>query len=104
MNAVAVLNPVPHQFRALAAAAIAHALIVLFLWFGIFYADLDLIPGRWWLLLFWSWPVWPLLLVLHPVRTIKRVAVPVAIGIALLVPCFPTAFAFTAWALGAFAP
>jgi hypothetical protein len=47
MNGTTVLNPVPPQFRALVAAAIAHALIVLPLWFGIFYADLDLISGHW---------------------------------------------------------
>jgi len=104
MNAVAVLNSVPHQFRALAGGAIVHALIVLLLWLGVFHAGLDLIPGRWWLLLFWSWPVWPLLLVLHPVRTFTRVAVPVAIGLALLAPCFPMAFAFTVWTLRGFAP
>lgn len=48
MNAVVAFNPMPYQFRALAAAAIAHALIVLLLWLGAFYADLDLIlekPG-----------------------------------------------------------
>jgi hypothetical protein len=104
MNAEVVPNPVPHQFHTLVAAAIADALIVLLLWFGIFYANLDLISGHWWLLLFWLWLVWPLLLVLHPVRIFKRVAMPVAIGVALLVPCFPTAFAFTAWTLGGFAP
>jgi len=104
MNAVAAFKPMPYQFRAQAAAAIVHALIVLLLWLGDFYADLDLIPGRWWLLLFWAWPVWPILLVLHPVRTFKRAAWPVAIGVALLVPCFPTAFALTVWTLGGFAP
>lgn len=104
MNGATVLNPVPLQFRVLVAAVIAHALIVVLIWFGIFYADLDLISGSWWLLMFWLWPVWPLLLVLHPVRTFKRVAMPVTIGVALLAPCFPTAFAFTAWSLGGFAP
>ena len=104
MNAVAVFNPVLHQFRVLAVAAIAHALIVLLLWLGVFYADLDFIPGHRWLLMFWAWLVWPLLLILHPARTFKRVAVAVAICVALLVPCLYTAFALTAWALGGFAP
>lgn len=104
MNVVVALNPVSHQFRALAGGAIMHALIVLLVWLSVFYFDLDLVSGQWWLLLFWSWPVWSLLLILHPVRSFKRVAVPVSIGIALLVPCIPTAFAFTVWTLGGFAP
>lgn len=104
MNAVVALNPVYNQFRALAGGAIAHALIVLLVWLGVFYADLDFISAPWWLLLFWSWPIWSLLLMFHPVRSFKRVAVPVSIGIALLVPCIPTAFAFTAWTFGNFAP
>lgn len=104
MNAVVAFNPVSHQFRALAGGAIVHAFIVLLVWLGVFYADLDLIPGHWWLLLFWLWPVWPFLLILHPVRTLKRVAMPVAIGIALLVPCIPTVLAFTSWTFGGFAP
>jgi hypothetical protein len=104
MNTAAALVPSRQRFRALSAGTIVHASIVLLLWLGVFYADLEIISGRWWLLLVWLWLIWPPLLVLHPVQTVKRVAVPVAVGLALMIPCIPTAFSFTAWALGGFAP
>jgi hypothetical protein len=91
----------PRGFLALAVAAIAHALLLL----GMDnYAEWNFVSTRCWLLLFWLWPLWPLLLVLHPARTLKRVSAPVVIGIALLVPCIPTAFMFTAWTIFGFAP
>ena len=103
MNAT---SPFSHlqRFRVLIAATIVHALIVLLLWLGMFYAHLELISGRWWVLLVWLWFVWPLLLVLNPARTLKSVAVPVYIAVALMVPCIPAAFALTAWSLVGFAP
>jgi hypothetical protein len=104
MTAVAALSPMPQPYRALSVAAVVHALVVLLLWLGVFYAHWDLIPGRWWLLLMWLWLIWPVLLTLHPARTLRRVAVPAALGAALLGPCLPTAYAFTTWVIGGFAP
>ena len=104
MNITVRVLSSPRLFRVLSATVIAHASIVLMLWLGMFYADLRFISGRWWLLFVWLWPLWSLLLMLHPARTVKHVAVPVVIGIALIMPCVPTALAFSVWALKGFAP
>jgi hypothetical protein len=91
-------------YRMLSAMTIAHALIVLLLWLTVLMADAQLISARLWLALFCLWLVWPLGLVLHPARSLKHVAVPSLIGLALLAPAMPVAFSFTAWSIGGFAP
>ena len=60
---------------------------------------MSLLPGQVWLALAWLWLVWPLLLVLHPAGTPRRIFVPVFIGVVLIAPCMATIFLFTAWAL-----
>jgi len=91
-------------FRALAAAAIVHAFVVALLWVGEFYFDISILPGRFWLVLAWLWLIWPVVLLLHPDRSPKRVFVPCLVGLALLAPCLSTVWSFTAWAFGGFAP
>ena len=96
----------PHRFvfsfHRLALLAICHASVVLLLWVGVFNADLQLISERSWLILAWLWLAWPLLLALHPARSLRRVSVPLIIGTVLLIPCAPTMFALTVWAIGGF--
>ena len=94
----------PAGFRTLAVSAVVHAAVVLAIWLAQFAGDLYVIPARWWLGLAWLWIVWPVLLVLHPARTTKRVLVPLAIGVVLLLPCASTIFTFTVWAVEGFAP
>jgi hypothetical protein len=48
--------------------------------------------------------LWPVLLALHPNRSLVRFAVPVGLGIALLIPCAQAIYAFTAWTIGGFGP
>ena len=91
-------------YRLVAAMAIAHALVVLLLWSAVFIVDVQLVPARVWLALIWLWLLWPFALALHRERSLKRVAVPSLIGLVLLAPCIPVAFALTAWAFGGFAP
>jgi hypothetical protein len=79
----------------------AHALIVQLLWTVHSFANMALLPGQIWLALAWLWLVWPLLLVLHPAGTPRRIFVPVFIGVVLIAPCMATIFLFTAWALDA---
>ena len=104
MNTIVASKPFAVGFRVLASITVAHALVVLLLWLGVFYADVQFISGRVWLVLLWLWLVWPLLLAFHPGRSLRGVAVPLLVGIALIAPCVPTAFAFTAWVIGGFAP
>ena len=91
-------------YRALATAAIVHALLVVLLWVGQFYFDVSILPGRVWLVLAWSWLIWPVVLLLHPDRSPMRVFMPCLVGLALLAPCLSTVWSFTAWAFGGFAP
>jgi hypothetical protein len=91
-------------YRLVAAMAIAHALVTLLLWSAVLIADLQVVSARIWLALVWLWLVWPVVLAFHRDRSLKRVAVPSLIGLALLAPCIPVAFAFTAWTIGGFAP
>lgn len=83
---------------------IAHALVALTVGLVAVVADVYVMPARVWLVVVWLWLVWPLSLALHPERSLKRVAVPSLIGLAILAPCIPMAFAFTAWSIEGFAP
>ncbi|MGH8713873.1 MAG: hypothetical protein ACREYB_07695 [Casimicrobiaceae bacterium] len=87
------------SFQVLALLCVAHALIVLLLWIGRSFADLSLLSGQLWLALAWLWLVWPLLLVLHPAGSARRIFLPVFVGVVLIAPCMATIFLFTAWAL-----
>ncbi|HEY7943471.1 MAG: hypothetical protein ACHP7M_01675 [Burkholderiales bacterium] len=86
-------------FQLLALLCVAHALIVLLSWIAQSFADLSLLSGQIWLALAWLWLIWPLLLVLHPAGSPRRIFVPVFIGVVLIAPCMATIFLFTAWAL-----
>lgn len=91
-------------YRALAAACILHAATVFTLWATMFLADLDFMSGKLWLVVAWLWFIWPVALFFHRGRTVRRFVVPVLIGAALLVPCLPVFFTFTAWYIYGFAP
>jgi hypothetical protein len=52
------------RLRLLVLLAIAHALLVFYLWFCAFDLELVLLPGvRLWMALAWSWATWPVLMV-----------------------------------------
>lgn len=104
MNTVVASKPSAFGYRVVASVAVGHALVVFLLWLGVFFADVQLISGRVWLILVWLWLVWPILLALYPGRSRRGLAVPLLVGFALIAPCIPTAFVFTAWAIGGFAP
>lgn len=89
----------PQSFQVLAVLCVAHALLVLGLWIGHAFAGASPLSGQAWLTLAWLWLVWPLLLVLHPARSRRRIFVPVFIGVVLIAPCMATIFLFSAWAL-----
>jgi hypothetical protein len=89
------------SFQILALLSVAHALIVLLLWSVQSFRNMALVAGQVWLALAWLWLIWPLLLILHPAGSPRRIFVPVFIGVVLLAPCMATIFLFTAWALDA---
>ena len=95
-------NPV---YRALAAGCLFHALAVLAVWALILIGNAPIfISGQAWLIMAWLWLFWPLALCVPAPRSLRGIGVPVLIGIAMLVPCVPFVFAFTAWSIYGFAP
>ena len=87
------------SFEIIALLCVAHALTVLLMWAVQSFGNMALVAGQIWLALAWLWLVWPLLLVLHPAGSARRIFVPVFIGVVLLAPCMATIFLFTAWAM-----
>lgn len=87
------------SFQVMALLCVAHALIVLLLWIAQSFGHMALLRGQVWLALAWLWLAWPLLLVLHPASSPRRIFVPVFIGVVLIAPCMATIFLFSAWAL-----
>ena len=75
---------------------------MLLLWAGAFYAEVRSISGRAWTFLAGLWLIWLIVLTLHPARSFSGVAISAAIGLALLAPCLPVLWAYTAWAIGGF--
>jgi hypothetical protein len=90
--------------RLLVLLAVGHAFLVLFVWWAMFYVNVELFSARAWLVGAWLWAVWPFILVLHPARSLLRVSIALGIGALMLAPCAPTIFAFTVWAISGFAP
>jgi hypothetical protein len=87
------------SFEIIALLCVAHALTVLLMWAVQSFGNMALVAGQIWLALAWLWLIWPLLLVLHPAGSARRIFVPVFIGVVLLAPCMATIFLFTAWAM-----
>jgi len=87
------------SFDVMALLCVAHALIVLLLWAAQSFGKMTILPGQVWLALAWLWLSWPVLLILHPAGSPRRIFVPVFVGVVLIAPCMATIFLFTAWAL-----
>ena len=87
--------------RSLPAIAVAHSLLVLLASksgaVGAF------IPGPAWVVLAWSWLLWPLILLATLGRTRVVLAALVLAGL-LIVPCVPEVLAATGWLVRGFAP
>ena len=92
------------HYRILAWLAVLHAAAVLALWLAATFADVMPVSGRMWTATVWLWGLWLPLLALHPGRSRRRFIVPTGVSLLLLAPSLPTAYAFTAWSLGGFAP
>jgi hypothetical protein len=87
-----------------AGLTVGYAALVLLVWIVALYADVYWLSGRAWTLMAWLWLAWPVTLALHPVRSLSRVAIPVAIGLAFLAPCIPVLWEYSMWVFGGVAP
>ena len=81
----------------------AHSTIVLGMLLLSYYGGQQLSLGLW-MALACAWLLWPLVLFLHPARTVSRVLVPVILGGVLLLPCALPLYAFLCWSTNGFAP
>jgi hypothetical protein len=100
---MAETNSAIRVYRVLAILAVIHSAAVFSVWL---FARPDVfpLPPLVWVISAWCGLIWPLLLSLHRGRSLLRFAVPVLLGLALLIPCVPLLLAFTAWSIGGFAP
>ena len=92
--------PLPMTYRILAEAAILHALSLTLM----IKLNVNPVSGRTWIVFVWLWLIWPVVLLIHPARTLRRWLLPVGVGILLLFPCWFEIAAFTAWRIKGFAP
>ena len=95
-----VQTPAPLTYRIIASATILHALILMLL----IRFNLPIISGRTWIVLVWLWLLWPIIILIHPARSLRRWLIPVGVGILLFIPCWFEIAAFTAWRINGFAP
>jgi hypothetical protein len=93
-------TPVPLTYCILAGATILHALILTLM----IRLNLNIISGRTWIVLVWFWFLWPIVISIHPARSLRRWLFPVVTGILLLVPCWFEILVFTSWRIDGFAP
>ena len=91
-------------FLRLAILSVIHALLVFALWAAMFWANVESIPAKPWLVFAWLWLSWPVALSVHRDRSFFRVAIPVAIGFTALAPCATTIYVLTSWTIWGFAP
>jgi hypothetical protein len=77
--------------------------VILLLWVGSFHFDRSLVPGRAWFVFAVLWLIWPVALSLRPTRSLFRVLVPSALGLAMIAPYVPTLWSFAMWSIGGFA-
>ena len=91
--------------KVIASGVVVHAILLVACWYAAIRAGIDvpLISGRPWLLLVWAWLAWPIYIFARW-RVSKLTVGALLLGAAIMVPALPTAYAFTAWSIGGFAP
>ena len=94
--------PAPRTYLILAGAAILHALILMLT--IKFNLGKEIISCRRWVVLVWFWFLWPIILLIHPARSLRRWLIPVGVGLLLLLTCWAEIYVFTAWSIDGFAP
>jgi hypothetical protein len=85
-------------------ACIVHAVIVCADWVLTFQFNLDILPGKIWLVLALAWFAWPFVLLLARREDRTQWGVAVGVGMLVLVPTIPTLYTFLVWAIEGFAP
>jgi hypothetical protein len=91
-------RPVPLSYRLLAGATVIHPTILLLIFFS------KITSARIFILLGWVWFLWPIILLIHPARSLRRWFIPVGIGFLLFLPSLFGVFTMTMWKINGFAP
>jgi hypothetical protein len=91
---------VPLSYRLFAGGTIIHAAIL----FLIIWLPHEFSVRKAILLLGWLWLLWPIVLLVHPARSLRRWLIPVGIATLLLIPCWFTIVTITIWSFNGFAP
>jgi len=98
------LGPFSRGSLVLSGIAIAHAVLVLIIWFAGIVLDWPMFNARLWLIFAWLWTVWLLVLSWRAKHDAKLVLITILICVALILPSFTTIYVFTAWWIQGFAP
>jgi hypothetical protein len=88
----------------IAIGALVHAVVVTAWWWAAIYADAAIFSSRVWLVVAWSWLVWPGVLIVARTQASRLTVGSIAVGALVIVPSVPTIYTFTAWSIGGFAP
>jgi hypothetical protein len=90
--------------KKLALGCLAHAIAVTAEWILEFVLDLDLVPGKIWLIAALLWPLWVVPFLLSSPTMTKRWVLFGGTGLLILTPTLSTIYTYSAWAIGGFAP
>jgi hypothetical protein len=85
-------------------ACLLHALLVCGIWVLVFKFDLDVMPGKLWMVIALAWLLWLGAVVLSRRENRMRWIIVIAIGVLLLAPTIPTLYTFIVWSVEGFAP
>jgi hypothetical protein len=95
-------HPPSFVYKCLAAASVGHAFLVFLIWIGHIYYDYSPLSAITWASFACLWLAWPLVLVIHPRKSPIYLAGSLILGIAMLLPCATTIYAFIVWTLYGF--
>jgi len=86
------------------AGALVHAVCVTLLWVAAMHWDTRVVSGPVWVVLAWTWLLWPILLLSTSARSSRHAIAAVVVGAVALAPTAGEIYAFTVWTVGGFAP
>jgi hypothetical protein len=88
----------------LAIGCLIHAGLITVLWLLVFKFEVEVLPGKIWMVVAMTWLLWLVSSLLSPRDALKRRAIAGLVGILILAPTIPTLYTFIVWTVQGFAP
>jgi hypothetical protein len=86
-----------------AAGCLTHAGLITALWVLAFKFDIEVLPGKVWMVFAMSWLLWLVFLLVSPLQLLKTRVIAGLVGVLILAPTIPTLYTFIVWRIGGFA-